>query len=49
MQSKVIQESGQNRKLAQSFLDHEIKISYYEIMKRIQTTKAAQSILTLCK
>lgn len=46
LQSKVIEESAQNRKLAQSYLDYEIKISYFEIMKRIQTTKAAQSILT---
>lgn len=46
LQAKVIEESEQNRKLAQFYLDYEIKVSYYEIMKRIQTTKAAQSILT---
>ena len=47
--SKIIEESHQNRKLAQSFLDNEIKISYDEIMKKIQTSKAAQSLLTFQK
>ena len=47
--SKIIEESTQNRKLAQSFLDNEIKISYDEIMKKIQTSKAAQSLLTFQK
>lgn len=49
VQYKVIEESESNRKLAQSFLDYQIKISYYEIMTRIQKTKAAYSILTFEK
>ena len=47
--SKIIEESTENRKLAQSFLDNEIKISYDEIMKKIQTSKAAQSLLNYQK
>jgi hypothetical protein len=42
----VINESKANRKLAQSYLDKEIKIAYPEIMKRIQTAKAAHSLIT---
>lgn len=49
MLSRIVEESTQNRKLAQSFLDNEIKISYDEIMKKIQTSKAAQSLLTFQK
>lgn len=45
----IMNESKANRKLAQSFLDKEIKIAYPEIMKRIQTAKAAHSLLTYQK
>ena len=46
---KVIEEAEQNRKLAKNYLDHEIKIAYPEIMKRIQTDKPSQSILNFQK
>lgn len=41
----IINESKTNRKLAQSYLDKEIKVAYPEIMKRIQTAKAAHCLL----
>lgn len=45
----VINESKTNRKLAQSYLDKEIKVAYPEIMKRIQTAKAAHCLLAFEK
>ncbi len=45
----IIEESQLNRKLAIKYLDYEIRVAFPEIMKRIQTSKAAKIILNFSK